>query len=314
VESISPETLRRATDRVLGLYLLISAGLLVASRAALPSWPSWKVLFVAHLVGAGIVLSLRSLPPRLPAVMGFLRDWYPAIAFPFLYKEVEPLARAAGNWSLTLPLQRLEASLFLGQPSRYLSERLPSVLLSESLHFCYLSYILLVPVIGGIWYFRSHPKGRAAFHELLFLVSVTYAVSYLFYSLFPVDSPFYLSAPPGPPFEGHFFYDLVHFLSSRGGARGGAFPSSHVSVSTVVLLVAWRRQRSWLAWLLPIYAGLVFATVFGRFHYAVDVLAGWTLALAIVATYRRWYGAVEDEHGAADRRDALGSTVEPSEL
>ena len=99
-------------------------------------------------------------------------------------------------------------------------------------------------------------------------MSVTFATSYLFYILFPVDSPFYLLPKLGEPQSGHFFYELVHFVSSRGGARGGAFPSSHVSVSTVILLVTWKYQSRWLVWLVPIYVGLVFATVYGRFHYS----------------------------------------------
>src|SRR5262249_6862660 len=115
-----------------------------------------------------------------------------------------------------------------------------------------------------------------------------YAVNYFVYILFPVDSPFYLQPAPGRPFEGHLFYDLVHFLSAHGGARGGAFPSSHVSISTVILLLTFQYERRRAVWLLPLYGGLVFATVFGRFHYVVDVLAGWALAFMIDGSYRLW--------------------------
>ena len=57
------------------------------------------------------------------------------------------------------------------------------------------------------------------------------------------------------------------------------------------------RQPRWLAWLLPIYVGLVFATVYGRFHYVLDIIAGLLLALVIVAGYR-----------FAFRRDAKSET------
>jgi membrane-associated phospholipid phosphatase len=269
----------------MAFYLLSTAALAIAFREELPKW---KLAASAHLATASLVISLRFLPERLPVALAFLRDWYPAMLFPILYKEVEWLAAAFGNWGLTGPLQRLEASLFGGQPSLYLSERLPFVALSEYLHFCYFSYTLLVPLVGGLWYFK---RRRDAFEELILLVSSTYAVSYLFYIFFPVDSPFYLSEPPGAPLAGHFFYELVHFVSERGGARGGAFPSSHVSVSTVVLLVALRHEKRFLLWLLPFCAGVAFATVYGRFHYAVDVLAGWTLAFAVAFSFRRRSGA-----------------------
>ena len=49
-----------------------------------------------------------------------------------------------------------------------------------------------------------------AFRELVLLLAVTMFGSYLFFILFPVDSPYYRSEPLGPPFAGNFFFDLVH--------------------------------------------------------------------------------------------------------
>jgi len=271
------------TDRVFLVflvYLVVTFALIGTFRRVVPHWGA---LLLAHAAGAAVIYLMRFLPKGSPPVLRFLRDWYPVLVFPLLYKEVEVLAAAFGNWGLTPVLAHLESSVFAGHPSLYLSETLPIVALSEYVHFCYLAYVGLVPLVGGLWYFRGR---RDAFAELLYLVSVTFAVSYLFYILFPVDSPFYLSPPPGEPLAGHFFYDLVHFVSARGGARGGAFPSSHVSISTVVLLVVAARQPRWLVWLTPIYVGLVFATVYGRFHYALDVVAGWALAVGVVSMAR----------------------------
>jgi len=275
--------LRRRTDIVILAYLIFTGTVITISGASKSALPSWKTLALVHLVAAGVVYALRFLPERLPALAQFLRDWYPAMAFPIFYKEVELLANAFGNWGLTTSLRQLEVGLFRGHPSQYLSEHLDSVVFSEYLHFCYFSYLWLFPVIGGIWYFTGK---RWAFQQLIFLVTVTFAISYVFYILFPVDSPYYLSEPLREPLSGNFFYELVHALAARGGARGGAFPSSHVSISTVILLVTLRYQHRWLYWLLPIYVGLVSATVYGRFHYALDVFAGWALALTVVGLYR----------------------------
>ena len=54
----------------------------------------------------------------------------------------------------------------------------------------------------------------------------------------------------------------------------------------MIVLVTMKYQPRWLYWLLPIYTGLVFAAVYGRFHYALDVFAGWALAFAVVGMYR----------------------------
>jgi len=247
---------------------------------------------LAHVAMSAVITGLSLLPNKLSGALQFFRDWYPVILLPLLFKEVEVLAAGFGNWGLTDVLQSLEVDWFGGHPSLYLSGLLPWIPLSEYLHFCYFAYLLLVPTIGSYWYFTGE---RAKFHELVFLVSVTLTASYLFFALFPVDSPFYLFPPLGAPFEGHFFYDLVHFMAGRGGARGGAFPSSHVSVATVVLLVLWGRERRLAFALLPIVGGLVLATVYGRFHYALDVVAGLALAVTVFGAFTASAARAEGE-------------------
>jgi len=272
--------LQRRTDTVIAGYLVTTAVLVAAFHG---QFSPWKALVAAHLLASALIYSLRFLPAKLPGVVQFFRDWYPVMVLPLLYKEVEVFAAAFGNWGLTGILQELEVSLFAGHPSIYLSERLPWIPLSEYLHFCYFAYVLMVPAMGGYW---DYTKQLTKFRELVFLVSIALTVSYLFFVMFPVDSPYYLSAPLGEPLAGNFFYQLVHFMAGQGGARGGAFPSSHVSVSTVVLLVVWYHDRRIGYFLAPIVAGIYVATVYGRFHYALDVIAGLALAVALVGSYR----------------------------
>jgi membrane-associated phospholipid phosphatase len=79
---------------------------------------------------------------------------------------------------------------------------------------------------------------------------------------------------------------LVHFVSDRGGARGGAFPSAHTSVACIVWLVAWTRDRHLAYWLTPLVGGILVATIYGRFHYVLDVVAGVLLAVTVFGVHR----------------------------
>jgi membrane-associated phospholipid phosphatase len=54
----------------------------------------------------------------------------------------------------------------------------------------------------------------------------------------------------------------------------------------VLWLVAFRRQRRLAILLTPVIAGLIMATVYGRFHYALDTIAGVGLAVVVVAVYQ----------------------------
>jgi membrane-associated phospholipid phosphatase len=302
-----PVDVARWTTTLTASYLAITAALIVILGNTVPG----RVWLVAvHLTLSGALLILNR-ARRSAGILRVIRDWHPLMLFPLLYKEVEVLAAAIGDWRLSAAIPAWESALFAGQPSLYLSERLAFVPLSEYLHFCYLSYVIVIPSVTAYWYVSGR---RAAFGELLLMLSTVLLGSYLFFILLPVDSPYYLSQRLGPPLSGHFFFDLVHQMSARGGARGGAFPSAHVSGAVVVSLVAWRHQRRLAYLLVPISGSMMIATVYGRFHYVLDTLAGAALAIVVVLGYRYIFGDGPGERQSAclakasmDRSDASAS-------
>ena len=295
----------RWTTTLTASYLAITGALIATLGGAVPR-RGWLV--AVHLTLSASLLVLNRAQPSV-GVLRVIRDWHPLLLFPLLYKEVELLAAVIGDWRLTAAIPAWESALFAGQPSLYLSERLAFVPLSEYLHFCYLAYVIVIPSVTAYWYVSGR---REAFGELVLILSAVLLGSYLFFILLPVDSPYYLSQRLGPPLSGHFFFDLAHQMSARGGARGGAFPSAHVSGAVVVSLVAWRHQR-WLACLLlPITCGVMFATVYGRFHYVLDTLAGAVLAIAVVVAYRSLSGNGPGERPAAS--DAAIGLPSPNSL
>ena len=274
-----PLDFARWTTTLTASYLAMTAALIAIPGTTVPG-RAWLVAVHLTLSGALLILNRAR---RSAGILRVVRDWHPLMLFPPLYKEVELLAPVLGDWRLTTAIPAWESALFGGQPSLYLSERLAFVPLSEYLHFCYLSYVIVIPAVAAYWYASGR---KAAFGELVLLLSTVLLGSYLFFILLPVDSPYYRLPRIGPPLAGHFFFDLVHHISARGGARGGAFPSAHVSGSVVLILVAWRHQRRLACVLAPITGGLLIATVYGRFHYALDTLTGAALAIAVVAAYR----------------------------
>ena len=276
----------RWTTTLTASYLAITAALIAILGQTVPGRGR---LVAVHFTLAGSLLILNRARPTA-GILRVIRDWHPLILFPLLYKEVELLAAVIGDWRLSAAIPAWEAALFRGQPSLYLSEQLPFVPLSEYLHFCYLSHLVVIPLIAAYWYVSGR---RTAFGELLLMLSIVLLGSYLFFILLPVDSPYYLWRRLGPPLSGHFFIDLVHQMSASGGARGGAFPSAHVSSAVVVLLVAWRHQRRLAYLIVPITVGVMVATVYGRFHYALDSLVGAALAITVVAASHMRFGKAQ---------------------
>ena len=76
-----------------------------------------------------------------------------------------------------------------------------------------------------------------------------------------------------------------------------AFPSGHTMITVTVLIVAWQRARKLFWYLLPVGTLLIFSTMYCRYHYLVDVIAGLILAFATVPLAERWYDHVAEETG-----------------
>ena len=98
---------------------------------------------------------------------------------------------------------------------------------------------------------------------------------------------------PGPGFDQGFFFNLVEASQEVGERPTAAFPSSHVGISTIVMIMAWRVSKRLAYILLPFYVLLCCATVYIQAHYLIDSLVGFFSAFFVyqLATlmYKRWF-------------------------
>ena len=149
-------------NRIVQQTSLVTVAYLAATAAVIVLWgrtvPGWPVIVTAHVALCVVLMSLGG-RTQLARPLAVALDWHPLALFPILYKEVQLLAAAVGDWRLTAVVSAAEERLFRGQPSIYLSQRLSIVALSEYLHFCYLAYLLLIPGVAAYWYLT---KRRAA--------------------------------------------------------------------------------------------------------------------------------------------------------
>ncbi len=237
-----------------------------------------------HLAGAALAFrvgplrgAVATFHRRFPAIATVLGDWYPLLLIPALYGELAGLNLAVWNGRYFDPIvQRWEALVFHGQPSRDLARRLPRLPLSEALHASYLSYYLIIYGPPLLLYVTGR---REAFARALFTLMLAFFAHYLFFVYFPVQGPRYLFPAPGGVIARGHAYALAHRILEAGSSRGAAFPSSHVGVS-VAQCVNVARFMPWL--LVPVLvltAGLAVGAVYGGFHYGVDATAGLLLGL-----------------------------------
>ena len=274
------------SDWITVLYLAVSSVLMLIFHRNVARWYIFLSIHIAATLG---ILSLHFVPGPLSPLLQFVRDWYALATILLFYWGVKPLTQMVFQGMFDDRIVRWENRLFKGQPSTYLSARFPSVALSEYLHLCYLSYYFIPVFLPTMLYFRG--KGEA-FFETLFAELFTFNLCLIWYIFFPVAGPRYISEKIDESLSSRPLCRLTHAILSRASTKGAAFPSSHSALAIVVLLCGARYDLVSFVILFPFCTGLVVGTVYGRFHYALDAVAGVLLGVLTFGLYPivyRWF-------------------------
>ncbi len=240
---------------------------------------------------------------RVAFQMSLLSYWYPdTFEFNRLFPNLDHIFASA------------EQSLFGFQPALVFCKNFPDIWFSEPINMGYFAYypmILLVCVYYFICRFNQ-------FEKISFILVSSFFFYFFVYLFVPVAGPqFYFPAIglenviegnfpeigsyfnenyellPGPDFEPGLFYNLVEASQQVGERPTAAFPSSHVGISTILMIMAWKASRKLFLLLLPIYGLLCIATVYIQAHYIIDSIAGFLSGFILYyiteGIFNRWF-------------------------
>lgn len=243
-------------------------------------WPSRLMLFV-----------------RVTAQMALLSYWYPdTYEFNRLFPNLDHLF---AGW---------EQQLFGGQPALWFSQCCPGVWFSEAFNLGYYSYYPMIIALM-LFYFLCR---FSRYEEASFIVMCSFFIYYLIYIFVPVAGPqFYFQAIgpeaaasgqfaelgtyfsehtdmlPAPGDADGLFYRLVQGAQEAGERPTAAFPSSHIGISGILLILAFSASRRLGGVLVPFFVLLCCATVYIQAHYLLDAVAG-LLSAGPVFLLARW--------------------------
>ncbi len=259
-------------DISLFIYLGIQTVSILIFHRRLPNW-GWFLVFHAVIVGTVLTLAI-TLNDSSTGWKGLLRWGYPILLFTFLYEETGYFLHLFFDDFFDPHLVALEFRLTGAIPSVWLAQH-ARPWLSEMVMAGYLSYYFIIPIGALILWAKQKTK---EFQHMLLAVCIGFFISYLGFSIYPVEGPrFFIPHLHPPPLEGPFFVKVVKFEMDKWAIHGGCMPSSHVAVAVIVLVAMYRGARRWFWALLPLVIGLMVGTVYGRFHYVSDVVVGLTL-------------------------------------
>jgi membrane-associated phospholipid phosphatase len=241
----------------------------------------WQWITPVHAALCLLLLELIRLNSRHEnGLLDFIRTFYPAVWISFAWKEMGVLVTMIFPYWANAFVVNLDMRIFGVHPTVWV-ETIFRPWLTELMNFFYFIYYFFVPAAAFPLYFRGK---RPETNDFLFLVTLTFAVSFTLFLVFPSEGAWVILKPlhTVEP-EGGLFLHLMQSIQAKGTIPAGAFPSSHVAAAFVMALGAIRFNPKVGWFLLPLAVGVALATVYCRYHHAVDAISGALLGCCLYA-------------------------------
>ena len=265
----------------------------------------WPYLVVAHAICLTLVHLLIQGHARWREnrLVDFLRHFYPVLLYTGFYRETGALNRMFAADYLDAHFIWIEEKLLGSQPCIWSMDVLPYLAISEVFYAAYFSYYIMISGVGLALFFRN----RQHFYHYVSVVSFVFYVCYLTYICLPVMGPraffreidgfrlpdeiqAFAGAPTYPDaVKPGVFYQIMAWIYRNFESPGAAFPSSHVAIALCTVWFSFRYLPR-IRWVHLVVALLLcLATVYCRYHYVVDVIAGALTAAILVPLANRLY-------------------------
>jgi membrane-associated phospholipid phosphatase len=228
--------------------------------------------FAIHMaIGTGMACLVWAAARSRNSILQFARHWYPLPLYIFFFEELQGLVHAIFSGWFDRWLIAFDFNFAGVHPSVWLAQ-FASPALNDFMQFAYMTYFLYLVILPAILYAQ---RDRPAFWTVMVSTAIAHYTVYVIAILFPIESPFYsLASLQTKALAGGWCTATIGLIERFGRVHGAAFPSAHVAGSMVAILASWHYRR-WLFWIcLPFFASMCVATVYGRYHYVADVLAG----------------------------------------
>ena len=257
--------------------------------------PDPVAMLGVHLTGA-LFIGLIVFYPATP-ILNFIHYWYPLPYVFYSYKEMSILIPALRAGDADVALAKMDFALWGANPTVWL-ERFRSPVLAEILEMVYSGFVPALVIVALLLWKKKKLKELKYY---AFLIVLGFLTSYIGYFLVPARGPrFLLRRLQTYELEGVWLY---HWLSATldkiEAAHYDCFPSGH----TEMTILAWWGTRvisSNLFRGMFVYTlGVIFATVYLRYHYTVDVVAGAILAAVLIAIGPWIYRALDGRRSGA---------------
>ncbi len=255
------------------------------------------------IIASGIILLVGSYQRKLVSqnideknygsLLKILRYWYGIAVILVSFKEVYHIIHSLKLHDWDMVFIKLDYSIFGVDPTKW-AFQFANPALTEFLQIIYIYYYLMIVVYGLEIYLW---KRFDDFKYVLLVLFTGFFSSYLLYMVFPAVGPrFYLHNfySISKELPGLFLTEPIRSFINFGESipqgvsnpiefvQRDAMPSVHTTIALLITYLSRKIKSKSFYFYLPYSILLVVSTIYLRYHYAVDIIAGAIMALAAI--------------------------------
>jgi len=271
-----------------GLTLFFLIGLILLTLIFKGRIPLWHSLVFRYtiLLGVLFVLKLSIGPPWVGRMSTSVYPFSPILFIILIYESLGDLIQHLQP-DIDPFLARIDLFIFGVHPTVWM-ERWIVPWFTDLMSLAYISYYFLPVVLVVTLYLKDRME---EFNTSVFILAFGYYVSFIGYILFPAIGPRYtLTHLQSVPLEGSLITDFVRdVLNTLEHNKRDCMPSGHTQIVLMVLCLANRYEKFLFYIFFPIICGLIFSTVYLRYHYVIDLVVGAAFAVGCLIMGSRLY-------------------------
>lgn len=214
-----------------------------------------------------------------------IRYWYGVAAILYIFKQDYVIINSLKPADWDLVFIKMDFAIFGVNPTQW-AYRFANPFLTEFLQVVYIYYYPMIVVFGLELYLWHRYR---EFKYTIFVLFFSFFFSYILYMFLPAN---------GPRFHLHEFYSISTQLpgifltepirafinigesippgvaNPQDFVQRDAMPSLHTITAFLIMWLSWKFRSKSFYFYLPYFICMVCATIYLRYHYAVDILGG----------------------------------------
>ena len=176
-------------------------------------------------------------------------------------------------------------SFVFGQNPNQILFRYGNSFIDQIMHISYFSFYLILFIPFTLIYLKNIEEGEYMLGGMIF----TLFLCFLFFIFFPVIGPTADRVSLDMFSSNNGFISIMNYIFSNYDNDGGAFPSSHVALSLVVVLFVREYYDKLFHFYLINLILLSLSTIYCSYHYAIDVVVGYIVGLFVYLLYQKCF-------------------------